>query len=78
MKRLLLAGLLVLSGATCGDPDEVTAACDEWQKEVRLAYIEAQGGTLSHINLISETDIAKSVPGRPEDCDIPSSDENTL
>lgn len=48
------------------------------QTKVRAAYLDAEGGALGHINVISEVDIAKSVGGRPGGCVLPSADENSL
>ena len=76
--RVLLAAFLLLIVTGCSDTDAAAAACDEWQGKVHAAYLDAQSGALSHINVISDTDIARSVPGRPDGCAIPSSEGNTL
>ena len=75
--RVLLAASLVFAVGACSDPDAAAAACDEWQDKVRAAQLDAHGGVLSHINLISDTEIARSVPGRPDGCAISSSEDNT-
>jgi hypothetical protein len=75
---MLPTAFLVFAVGACSDTDAAAAACDEWQGKVHAAYLDAQGGALSHINVISDTDIAKSVPGRPDGCAIPPSEDNTL
>lgn len=66
-------GILILLGG-CGGSSADAAACDQWQKKVRAAYRDNEGGALRYINLRTDEDMAAEVPGRPDDCSVPTSD----
>ena len=75
MNKAWATGLLVIYMVSGCSGSSSSAACQEWQREVRSAYRGSRGGALGHVNLISEELIANSVVGRPDGCPIPPSED---